>query len=1856
MTDAPDRDTLTSILEGIGEDLPPAVEVAERLADALELSVSAAQDRVEAALDAGVLVEEDVGAFGGVRLADGVAESDESADTEDQRGAEAGSGDANPTLDAEGSVSEAVTYDEAQAALRDILEFYHSHVDDTIDDHTDGGDRPDRPTTARAYFTEGRGWSDAVVDDLRLGWAPPDHVDQLVAYLHRRGHSREAMLATGLIGEGDDGGLYATFPARYVLPYYGAGGKPLYAIARTTGSKGGGAAGYDGHPRDWQAGKYAKVRHTDDRVPFSEPIWGLDTLAAGEPVVVAEGVADAVRARQAGHAVLSPVAKEFKRDHIEPLRDALTDHDVPAVYIVPDSEAASFAEPEDAPADPESIGDALDMPAVPAGLGGSLRTAALLEGALEDADIDDTPTVQVAHLPRAGLRKVDLDDFLGTWTDDLEGVLASAKPARAFREFGKATRNMVAWGKVSSGSYASSGDGRPTGDHADHADRGDGVDPADPNRSSLWALDIGDVTPAGLSSAGDRGRNHAGHSGNSESYFVLREGREGDLVASDYKGDGQKASYNALTYLLVDAGVRDRDAPEGSLSDAEVWTAWRHARENDHLPLVELADGSVTTADAAARADRDGELLPDPIPLRALWHIAREDDVVEAAVPDDYDDGRLPTEAREAVLAHVREEHGVDPGREVPDGSSDGGDDGEEYRTDPRRVEATVDPRRAWEAAGRVEPAELDQPLPLEHTDDREAWLADGHRVDIVRAVAVAEGLAEAASDPITDGYPEAYQLARDRYGAPLPAYYTTTDAIAEFDAVLDVAGELTFWDLDVDALDSDVTERGDEVGGAAVRSLDPAWRESDSGASVLVFESGNVWDADTDTTLSPLRFVALDAGVFCHPRESWDDGEFSTAYQLARERYGAPLPRWEPAAGGERAHTAQLPEPDDLADTRPFNGVNADALDEAREDVEGLLNDAMTGGDTPTVVRALPATGKTTGAVKNAGGAVEGTGIPSSYLSPRKELQKQALEKADRWGADARILPVFSDDSVVDEILAGAVSHVREAGKQRLRDRWAVLAAAADASDEEDLDDLELFEGGDEDEDNVELDRATCETADGLHGPAWALVVHVARRLGYTPREIHTQARGLFGAPLPCMCDENGTDVSNVEGEGCRYSLGWSDVADPDDPADLLVGSYVHAHVESVRTFYERDGDGDVRKRSRAVVVDEFPGEAFGTEYGEEALDFATWLAGCLQDDVDDRRDMYESDLGADGWVSAWLDGDGDDYDAVRPLADALSRCGDLLDAREAAADIRDSVGPSILDTFDLAAPLSGVSSGTPAAALEDLKEALDSIRSDQRGASLARMVDDEVAAPLRRATSGDSDVRAGADIDAAPIGGDLARLVKRGLEALDADTDSGREAVQAATTALRGGREGCRRLAAWADDGYAHPDAHHFLNAVVTPTDDDADDPGARRIDTDGWAFDPDATDGTVLDVVDTGERARVLLDRNDHGAVLHTPPGREAGNGELAPLVGLDATARRDLWATALLEDVVVEDIHDTDAERAAFLEEALDLRVLQAAERPRPYEGDPATKDTDGDVALLEALADEYSGIAAPRGRDDDPTTIGKPAAVTTDCVRSLLESDDRLKDVVAAWENYGNLTGSNELGGHRLAAVLGCQHYGDDAVERFAALAGESVDTDRRDGRGADLAYGSGVADEYLAHMQEDQTMQAVLRFARGGSGATVVARTSALRDDLPVVGRAQVVETWSDTAASIAGAYRRLDGRFTAADIGGAVDVSTRHVRRVLAELVEAGYLRHVGGGDGTAKVYESAGAPGAGEVKLPDRSNAVANGAAAGRGATKEYYTWNVRVEEAGSYLHDAETGVRAAPRGAPPAPGGEAAGPPPG
>jgi hypothetical protein len=323
--------------------------------------------------------------------------------------------------------------------------------------------------------------------------------------------------------------------------------------------------------------------------------------------------------------------------------------------------------------------------------------------------------------------------------------------------------------------------------------------------------------------------------------------------------------------------------------------------------------------------------------------------------------------------------------------------------------------------------------------------------------------------------------------------------------------------------------------------------------------------------------------------------------------------------------------------------------------------------------------------------------------------------------------------------------------------------------------------------------------------------------------------------------------------------------------------------------------------------------------------------------------------------------------------------------------------------------------------------------------------------------------------------------------------------------------------------------------------------------------------------------------------------------------------------------------------------------------------RPYEGNPDGKDLDGDVALVESTRDAYTGVHAPRQRGEEPVAVGDPAVITTNCVQEVLEADDRLTDV-AAWEHYGNLTGANDLGDHRLGVLLGSQHYGDAYVEHMAALAGETVE---RSGRGSTLEYGGDVANALLHHMREDQVMQAALRFARGESGATVVARTAAVRDDLPVVGRGHVVESYSPTTTAVARTARRLGEGFTVSDVvdDAGLDVTRERVRQVLADLATRGVVAKHKSGPGVADTYDRTGElGGAGTVDLPGNTT-PAGPAGVGKGGDgsappntplEQYYTVNLGVVTAdglvdpGSVTPDADGTRLPAPPDAAPA-GGE-------
>ncbi len=1714
------------------------------LAERLDIASDEATRTIDDAIDAGTLVVgDDSGAFTTWTTPDQGGETKaDAATTDDPKPIEA----------------------RTSAAFADAIDWFHQQLDRRIADHLESGTHPDRATTARTYFEDVRGWDAETVADKQLGYAPADG-SGLLNHLMDQGYDRDAILGTGLFTES----LRPLWQGRYVFPYFDSDGCPVYAISRVTGGEGGGAQGYGGHPADGMSGKYAKPAHTKAYAHIDEPIYGTETIKAGQSVLITEGIADAITAHEAGYACLSPVTTQFKHDDREELLAVLDAHDIPRVYLIQDAERPT--------SDVDEHGQ-LSVEQLAPGVKGALATADYLDTHADEA------TVAIAELPRPGLDKVDLDDYLQAWSNTLAPILASAKPASAHPGYDPQAAALTA-----------------ARDEREYT-----VSSADSECSALFDIDIRDVTGLAWD---DRTTNPLGHHGQSENYFLLIE-RSG--VGYDHK---YKVAYNALTYLVCAAGERRADSPNGRLDDEEILAAWGHAKQERLIPD------------------------DDPIPHRALVAIAIGEGLCDR---DEIEDGwKLPREAYNAAIALVEEKHGVTPGRDPLTGDDDPvGDDGGEI--DPTESDVVIDPKRAWHAARAVGPGDLDaehaavdepREIDLETTD--EGWKCPqcGEPVDVVRAAAIERGHCRDCQDPLDDAaYSDAYQRARREFGAPLPEYVDARLATERWDLIQGALEQLTHRHLD--SIQSDVVSTGGDDPDV-IGVIDPCWTDSASGERIIAFRNGPFYCREHERVLDPVRFVALEEGLLDDCDGELAGETFRDAYQRTRER-GAPIPRW---ICGSPDHAAVLPPAEELVGD--FT-TEKERLDEARADVEAGYRECATDAETMHVRTDDPALGKTTSAVKTA------REIPTLYVAPRKELQQEVEEKAEKYGVSSMILPVFGGGG--DDPMVTRGKHlVYEEGQDLLTDRETLHERVTDESDGAEGDDDTTATQSDEsghmdrlqateeanreaekqnDEEEIVLDRAQCPTASGAHGSAWQLVVHVARELGFSPADIHQGANDLFGEPLPCQCDEY-----DEERTRCPYSRAWEEVSDPDLPIDLLIGSYGHTHVASARTFYERVDDR-TEVSPRTIAIDEFPGDAFGRSFGGEALDHAVWLAGVLTDNVDTRRDVLDADLWDDDWVRAWLRGDGDEHPASAAADAHLTVAEAWLDVQDAVERVRYSATDIADDTLDRLADAD------PRTDTDAISEAHTAVKDAWGGPAdrTGRQLLDALRGYFGAISAIDGEVGAvehGFD-------GAIGALVDRAMRACQND-DIGRGVITSARQALAGGEEGCRVVAVESDDPYAHPVAYLLLYAAIAEADPDET---KHRIATNEFSWDRKRNGTTVTRSEFDG--ATILLDDNHKGAYIHDPPAFTARDGSRNPVVGLDATGREELWSLVLGGVVETANVHETARERRAFLRDVFNVQVVQTTPDMQFYEGSTGSKNFSADIELVREIAREYGD---KRIRADRLESTGKPGVLTTKCVREEIEP--QLADDTSAFDNYGNVTGSNELAGCRLGAVLGTQHFGHAPVEKWAALAGEEVTTT---GHGNALDYHSEIANAFLGHMTEDQTMQAILRFGRDEGGALVFAHTSALREELPVTADGAVVTAHSATAQDVRDAmrpYLRKRASFNVSDLleDEAVDCSRRSVQRILAEFTELGYLRRHDPGAGRANTFTAMDDPGLGQASLPTVEAPSGTDEVPDGSHTSVYYTGSVGV-------HDDDrpsTRPSPAPTTTLPAPEEAAAGPPP-
>jgi len=193
--------------------------------------------------------------------------------------------------------------------MEDACRFFQSHLTDRH----------------RTFLRDRYGLTPETVDRFRVGYSPAGWSD-LLDHLIGKGHGPKDIQDSGLFFVSDRG-TSPVWKGRLMFPYL-EGGIVRYFIGRKTDDT-----------RDTIEGKYVKQLVKSEKRPTVrayEPIFGTDSIRPGEPVIVTEGITDAIITIQAGYACISPVTVRFKSEHGRRLADLV--RDCSQVVLLMDSE------------------------------------------------------------------------------------------------------------------------------------------------------------------------------------------------------------------------------------------------------------------------------------------------------------------------------------------------------------------------------------------------------------------------------------------------------------------------------------------------------------------------------------------------------------------------------------------------------------------------------------------------------------------------------------------------------------------------------------------------------------------------------------------------------------------------------------------------------------------------------------------------------------------------------------------------------------------------------------------------------------------------------------------------------------------------------------------------------------------------------------------------------------------------------------------------------------------------------------------------------------------------------------------------------------------------------------------------------------------------------------------------------------------------------------------------------------------------------------------------------------------------------------------------------------------------------
>ena len=252
------------------------------------------------------------------------------------------------------------------------------------------------------------GWSLETIEKFKIGFDD----GKVVAHLRERGVTREEILSTGAFRVDSYDHLLSRFEGRIVFPYVDEKSTTRYFTARETPltprwSK----DGKDFTPKyiKLPVHKEAKDAETDDGISplVQNVIWTTHDTPRKQAVgIIAEGVADAISAAQAGYAVRSPVTTTFKESDAEVIDALISGWD--KAVLLPDMESNE------------------------SGITGALKTAKKLIGKGRDIRIAILPCesikaaaearVEAVHRERLAEGKTATDEELrkvGDWKIDM---------------------------------------------------------------------------------------------------------------------------------------------------------------------------------------------------------------------------------------------------------------------------------------------------------------------------------------------------------------------------------------------------------------------------------------------------------------------------------------------------------------------------------------------------------------------------------------------------------------------------------------------------------------------------------------------------------------------------------------------------------------------------------------------------------------------------------------------------------------------------------------------------------------------------------------------------------------------------------------------------------------------------------------------------------------------------------------------------------------------------------------------------------------------------------------------------------------------------------------------------------------------------------------------------------------------------------------------------------------------------------------------------------------------------------------------------------------------------------------------